>query len=87
MQLLGHTCHQKVPEHLLLTGEIEGKMNRGKQRGTSQAKFAFLDKRKLSWTTFLRISYDRNEWIVYRNDGFPIQTCPFCDYPSFVCAS
>ena len=63
MEFLGHVCRRRGLEFLSLTGKVEGKRDRGKQRIT------FLDSLCNSATggrskglNFLRLSDDRDVW-------------------------
>ena len=63
MEFLGHVCRRRGLEFLSLTGKVEGKRNRGKQRIT------FLDSLCNSATggqskglNFFKLSDDRDVW-------------------------
>ena len=34
-------------------------------------------------STYKSLVIPKSGWKTYGNGGFPILTCPFCDYPSF----
>jgi len=61
LEFLGHVIRKKEMEHLTLTGKIEGKRSRGRQRRTLLDSLVEItpDKRKLD---FIHLADNREEW-------------------------
>ncbi|GFN85493.1 endonuclease-reverse transcriptase [Plakobranchus ocellatus] len=62
LKFLGHTCRHKGLEHLAITGEIEGKDSRGKQRITFIENLKSWAIGKSSNNNFIRLTENRFEW-------------------------
>ncbi|GFN85963.1 endonuclease-reverse transcriptase [Plakobranchus ocellatus] len=62
LQFLGHICRDKGLEHLAITGKIEGKRSRGRQRITFIENFKSWAISKSSNNNFIRLIEDRYEW-------------------------
>ncbi|GFO43692.1 collectin-11 [Plakobranchus ocellatus] len=62
LQFLGHICRHKCLEHLAITGKIEGKRSRGRQRITFIGNLKSWAIGKGSNNNFIRLSQNRFEW-------------------------
>ena len=64
MAFLGHINRNKGLEHLALTGKIEGKKSRGRQRLNylNNINRSTTEKESRDNISFLRLSEDRDEW-------------------------
>ena len=64
LQFLGHNCRHKGLEYLSITGKIEGKRSRGRQRITfiESLKSWTMKNSKPSTKNFLNLAEDRFEW-------------------------
>ncbi|GFO25476.1 eukaryotic translation initiation factor 3 subunit f [Plakobranchus ocellatus] len=61
-QFLGHICRHKGLEHLAITGKIEGKRSRGRQRITFIENLKSWAIGKGSNNKFIRLTENRYEW-------------------------
>ena len=61
LEFLGHLCRKKGLEHQLLTGKIEGKRDRGRQRTTYMDSLKLLTNEKNAGT-LLQKTDDRENW-------------------------
>ncbi|GFO15136.1 eukaryotic translation initiation factor 3 subunit f [Plakobranchus ocellatus] len=61
-QFLGHICRHKGLEHLAITGKIEGKCSRGRQRVTVIENLKSWTINKGSNNNYLRLTENRFEW-------------------------
>ncbi|GFN81186.1 cytochrome p450 4a12 [Plakobranchus ocellatus] len=62
LQFLVHICRHKGLEHLAITGKIEGKRNKGRQRRTFIENLKSWAIGKGSNNNFIRLTEDRFEW-------------------------
>ncbi|GFO21139.1 endonuclease-reverse transcriptase [Plakobranchus ocellatus] len=62
LQFLGHICGHKGLEHLAVTGNIEGKRSRGRQRITFIESLQSWAIGKGSNNSFIRLTENRCEW-------------------------
>ena len=63
MQFIGHLNRNKGLEHLALTGKINGKRSRGRQRMTYLNSLnGWVTNKEKNNIDFLRVSEDRNDW-------------------------
>ena len=69
LQFLGHLNRHKGLEHLALTGKIEGKRDRGRQRMTYLNSLnCWVTKKEKDNISFLRVSDQRYDWRVMVTD-------------------
>ena len=59
MEFLGHVCRRRGLEFLSLTGKVEGKRDRGKQR---IFLIVFVTRQQVKGLNFLKLSDDRDVW-------------------------
>ncbi|GFO28604.1 endonuclease-reverse transcriptase [Plakobranchus ocellatus] len=62
LQFLGHICRHKGFEHLEITGKIEGKRSRGRQRITFIGNVKLWAIGKGSNNNFISLTENRYEW-------------------------
>ena len=63
MEFLGHLNRHKGLEHLALTGKIEGKRSRGRQRlNFLNSLNEWMTNKEKDNISFLRVSENREEW-------------------------
>ncbi|KAG1673509.1 Craniofacial development protein 2 [Nymphon striatum] len=63
LEFLGHICRQKDLEYLSITGKIEGKRSRGRQRTTFIGSLnTWTTQKQYNNNSFLRIAENRSEW-------------------------
>ncbi|GFN96869.1 endonuclease-reverse transcriptase [Plakobranchus ocellatus] len=62
LQFLGHVCRHKGLEHLAITGKIEGKRSRGRQRITFIENLKSWAIGKGSNNNFIRLTENGFEW-------------------------
>ncbi|GFN85266.1 endonuclease-reverse transcriptase [Plakobranchus ocellatus] len=63
LQFFGHICRHKSLEHLAITGKIEGKHNRGRQRITFIESLKSWAADKGSNNNFINLTENRIEWM------------------------
>ena len=62
LEFLGHVCRHKGLEHVAITGKIEGKRSRGRQRITFIESLNSWSTNVASSNTFLKLTEDRSGW-------------------------
>ena len=62
LEFLGHVCRHKGLEHLAITGKIEGKRSRGRQRTTFIESLNSRSANMDSNNSFLRLTESRSGW-------------------------
>ena len=62
LEFLGHVCRHKGLEHLAITGKIEGKRSRGRQRITFIESLNSWSTNVASNNTFLKLTENRSGW-------------------------
>ncbi|GFO19860.1 eukaryotic translation initiation factor 3 subunit f [Plakobranchus ocellatus] len=62
LQFLGHICRHKGLEHLAVTGKIEGKCSKGRQRITFIENFKSWAIGKGNNNNFIKLTENRCEW-------------------------
>ena len=63
MKFIGHVYRNEGLEHLGMTGKIEGRRSRGRQRGTYvESLNTWATAKEMSNNSFMRASYERRQW-------------------------